>query len=233
MKKILFVLVYIVSTRCFSQIKIGVEGGYNSASFAQSGETSIPHYGNSPSSISTFNAGIVSEIPLGNNIFLRPGLFYFGNGSHIDSQGGDSGYENSSHMAIQLYYLRLPVSLEYKIMLNNRFNVLVATGLYAAKGLSGIGKGNGEGSSPTAGPYAFSFENKVDFLNDNSSSSQNNVEIKPFDFGFNVLVGIEWNNFQLTANSSRSFPQLYSAGGYKYRNAVFGCSLAYLFSFKK
>ncbi len=233
MKKIFFVLLCFLSMHGFSQIKIGVAGGYSSASFAQSGETDIPGYGNSSSSISTFNMGIVSEIPLGKKIFLQPGLLYFGNGTHIDEQGGESGYEGSSHTTIQLYYLRLPVNIVYKMKLNNRFNLLVGTGLYVAKGLSGTGKGNSKGSSPFSGPYAYSFNNKVDFSDDNSPSSQNDTKIKPFDFGFNVLAGIEWRNFQLTANYSHSFLQGYADGGYNYKNAVFGISLAYLFTLKK
>jgi hypothetical protein len=95
MKKIFFFLLCVVSTDGFSQIKFGVEGGFNSSSFAQSGESSVAGYGMSPSSISTFNAGIVSEIPLSKKIFLQTELLYFANGTHIDGQGGESGYEGS------------------------------------------------------------------------------------------------------------------------------------------
>src|ERR1700691_226183 len=175
MKKILFVLLCFISTHSYSQIKIGIEGGYNSARFAQSGESLDPGYGSSPSSISTFHAGIVSEILLGRNIFLQPGLFYFGNGTHLDEQGGDSGYEASSHTTIQLYYLRLSLNAVYKMALNEQLNFLAGAGLYAAKGLSGTTKGNGEGISPLAGPFAYAFKERVDFSNDTSSSSPNNA----------------------------------------------------------
>jgi hypothetical protein len=233
MKKIFFVLCCFVSTRSYSQIKIGVEGGYHSASFAQSGETSAPGYGMSPFSISGFNAGIVSEIPLSKKIFLQPGLLYFSNGTHIIGQGGISGYTGSSYTAIQLYYLRLPVNVVYKMKLNNRFNLLVGAGLYTAKGLSGTGKGNEEETSPFARPSAYSFNSKVDFSDDDSPSSANNTKIKPFDFGFTVLAGIEWGNFQLTANYSHGFSQVYADGGYQYKNVAFGITLAYLFAVKK
>jgi Outer membrane protein beta-barrel domain len=231
MKKIFFFLLCFVSTHSFSQIKIAAEGGYNSARFVQSGETPSADYGNSPSSISTFNAGIVSEIPLSKKIFLQPALLYFGNGTHIEGQAINPGYESFSHTAIQIYYLRLPVNVVYKMKLNNQFKLLAGAGLYAAKGLSGTGKGIIEGSGLSTTAFAYAFNSKVNFSNDNSSSNETNIN--PFDFGFNLLAGIECKNFQLTANYSHGFSQVYSDGGYNYKNAEFGIALAYLFSLKK
>jgi hypothetical protein len=231
MKKIFFILLCFISTHSFSQIKISVEGGYNSANFTQSAQTPGAASGTSPSSINTFNVGIVSEIPLNKKIFLQPALLYFGNGTHINGAGSDSGYQYYSHTAIQVYYLRLPVNVVYKLKLNDHFNFLAGAGLYAAKGLSGTGKGNSGGSSSTAAPFAFSFNGKVDFSNANSSYNQ--ININPFDFGFDLLAGVEWKKFQLAANYSRGFSQVCSDGGYNYKNAVFGISLAYLVSSKK
>jgi hypothetical protein len=233
MKKIFFALLCFVSTHSFSQIKIGIEGGYNSTSFSQAGESSATAYRMFPSSISTFNAGIVSEIPLSKKIFLQPGLLYFGNGTQIVEKGGESGYEGYAHSTIRLYYLRLPVNVVYKMKLNSHLNFLAGAGLYAAKGLSGTVKGNSEGMSPFAGPYAYAFNYKVDFSKDKLYSSQNTTFINAFDFGFNVLAGLEFKCFQLTAKYSRSFSEIYSYDGYNYKNAVFECSLAYLFSLKK
>ncbi len=57
--------------------------------------------------------------------------------------------------------------------------------------------------------------------------------IKPFDIGFNVLAGVEFKGFQLTARYSRSFSEIYSDDGYNYKNASFEFSIAYSFSLKK
>jgi hypothetical protein len=233
MKKIFFAFVCFVATDSFSQTKIGFEGGFNSASFAQSGESFLNGYRSSSAAVGTFHVGIVSEIPLSKKIFLQPGLLYFGNGTHIIEQGSDSGYKASAHTTIQLYYLRFPVNVVYKIKLNNNLNFLAGAGLYIAKGLSGTIKGNGEGTSPFAGPFAYSFKDKVEFSNADSSSSQNNTIVKSFDAGFGILAGFGCKIFQLTAKYSRSFSEIYSDGGYNYRNAAFECTLAYLFSFKR
>jgi|ERR1035438_5351041 hypothetical protein len=99
LKKIFFVSVCFVSTDSFSQMKIGVEGGYNAASFAQSGETPIADNEIYRLSISTFTAGLVSEIPLNRKMYLQPELLYFGNGRHLDEQGALPGYQSSSHTA--------------------------------------------------------------------------------------------------------------------------------------
>jgi outer membrane protein with beta-barrel domain len=231
MKKLFFVLFFFVSTHSFSQIKTGIEAGYNSARFAHSGEIPLADYGNSTSSISTFHAGIISDIPLSKKIFLQPALLYYGNGTHINGQALDPGYESSSNTTIQIYYLRLPVNVVCKMKLNNRVKLMAGTGLYAAKGLSGTGKGNIEGSGLSGLPFAYVFNSKVNFSTDNSSSNETNIN--PFDFGFNFLAGIEWKNFQLTANYSQGFSQVYADGGFKYKNAVLGISLACLFSLKK
>src|SRR5580704_14097967 len=100
MKKVILALLCLVSIHGFSQIKIGLEGGFNSASFAQSGETSAPGYRMSPASISTFNAGIASEIPFSKKIYLHLGLLYFATGTNINGQGDESGYVGSSYTAI-------------------------------------------------------------------------------------------------------------------------------------
>jgi hypothetical protein len=231
MKKIFFLLLLFISTHSFSQIKIGFAGGYNSAKFVQAGNPPLSDYGNFPSSINIFNAGIVSEIPVSKKIFLQPALLYFGNGTHINGESLNPGYATYSHTDIQIYYLRLPVNIVYKMKLNNQFKLLAGAGLYAAKGLSGTGKGIIEGSGISGLPFAYAFNSKINFTSGNSSA--NDTNIKPFDFGINILAGVEWKSFQLTANYSRGFSQVYSDGGYNYKNAVFSVSLAYLFSLKK
>ena len=229
LKKILFVFLCLVAMDCFSQIKIGIEGGYNAASFAQSGETPIADNKMSQSSLSTFAAGIMSEIPLNKRMFLQPELLYFGNGTYLDEHGTLPGYESSSHTAIQLYYLRLPVSVADKLMLSNHFYFVPGAGLYAAKGLLGTAKGNDEGSSSFAGPFAYDFNKKVDFSNRNSLSPQSTTFIQTFDFGWCVQAGLELNRFEFKATYTNSFSEIYSVGGYHYKNSVLELSLTYLF----
>jgi hypothetical protein len=129
--------------------------------------------------------------------------------------------------------LRLPVSVVDRMKLANHFYFVAGAGLYAAKGISGTAKGNDEGMSSFSAPFAYTFDKKVDFSSDNSLSPQSTTFIKPFDFGWNLLAGLEWTRFQITATYSRSFSEIYSDGGYNYKNSVLEFTLAYLFSLKK
>src|ERR1019366_10513125 len=74
--------------------------------------------------------------------------------------------------------------------------------------------------------------NKIHFTN-NSSYSSNSTSIKPFDLGFNVNTGIEWEQFQFMANFSRGFGNINPlASGTKFLNQNFGISISYLLPWK-
>jgi hypothetical protein len=49
--------------------------------------------------------------------------------------------------------------------------------------------------SSFAGPFAYAFNNKVDFSSQNSLSPQSTTFIQPFDFGWSVLAELELNRF--------------------------------------
>jgi Outer membrane protein beta-barrel domain len=231
-KKLITIAACFISTGAFTQPKIGVQIGYNSARFAQSKGTNASDNGYSTSSLSKYNAGFLLEIPLSKKIFLQPALLYFGNGSQINGQSGLlPANENYSHTTIQLQYLRLPVNLIYKTKLSNRVDLLVGTGLYLAKGISGKGKGKAEVADSANGIYSYSFYSPVNFTYATSYAVETNVN--PYDEGFDLLVGIEWQHVQLIANYSRGFPQIYSFDGFGYRNSVFGLNLTYQFAVKK
>jgi hypothetical protein len=230
MKKLFLGLACFISAHSFAQVKFGIEAGYNAASYNLA-QVPDADYGNIPASVGTFNAGILSEIPLSKKIFLQPALLYFSNGTVIDGLGDEANYASYSHTSIQVYYLRLPVNMVYKLKLAKGVHFLAGAGLYAARGLSGTGKGNigGAGSSPQ--PFAYSYNGKVYFTTAPSSSDETNIS--PFDAGFSALAGIQWKNFQLTADYSHGFSQVYSKGGFNYKDQAAGISLAYLFSLKR
>jgi hypothetical protein len=236
MKKILFILLVFISAKSFSQIKIGLQAGYNSANFAQYGAAPLSDYGITTSAISTFNAGVVSEIPLHKRLSLQGSLFYFGSGSNVVGSGGEPAGMSYSNTTLRLFYLRLPVNIVYKIKLNDQLNILTGAGLYIAKGLSGTQKGYQyyNGDFPPYFDTTF-LNNKVHFADKANSSDP--ITVKSFDFGYNILAGLEWKEFQLTATYCHGFSQVFPEGsndaGYNYKNAVFGVSLAYLFTLKK
>jgi len=232
LKNFFLVSAFFFAKQGYSQLKFGVEGGYNAARFAPSGATPVGDNAISWSSVNAFAAGITSEIPLTRKMMLQPALLFFGNGTYLGDQSTLPGYYSSSRTTIRLYYLRLPVSVVDRIKLDNHLYFVAGAGVYAAKGISGRAKGSDEGMSAYSTPFAYTFDKKVDFSNGISLSPQSTTFIKPFDFGWQLQGGLEWTGVELTATYSRGFSSIYSENGYHYKNAAFAISLGYFFPLK-
>ena len=202
----------------FGQIKLGIQCGYNNSTFSpQTGWIKT-------NSLNKFQAGLATEIKLKKNFFLQSGLLVSGKGSHVENNSfSDAG----SITDVSLYYLQLPLNIQFKYPLNRNIKLVGGAGLYGSMGISGTEKGEAytiEGYVP--------FHNKVKYKN--SSVSDGNVTpIKPFDAGYNMLAGIEWQNFQLTGSYNYGFVNVYPDAETELKNRVFNISLTYLFSSKK
>ncbi len=235
MKKIILSLLCFTASYSFSQFSIGLTGGYNSSKFFESG--SVPsQYGISTSAISSFNAGVLAEIKLSGQFFLQPALLYYANGSAVLSSSFLSSNTSYSNTTIRANYLRLPVNVVYKLFISDQFNALGGAGLYVARGLSGTEKGYqySNGDFPPYLTDSIQVNNKVQFTN-GSASGENTTALKPMDFGYDVLLGVEYHSFELTANYSRGLLKADTnpAFDYNFKNNTLAISVAYLFSLKK
>jgi len=217
MKKLAVVILCFVSVSSFAQLKLGVQAGYNISSFTDKG-SDLQYF--NLSGISTYQAGLVVEKGLDKHFFLESGLSFVQKGGRKSkTQFATSGSSTTSKFS----YLEMPLNLTYKMKLSNAVKAILGAGFYGAVGVSGTEKGTDESVTGNI----TTVNNKVKFAN-NPYYSSNTTYVKPFDFGYNILGGIEWKSFQFMLTLSNGFGNIYPTSSTKFANSVFGVSVAYL-----
>lgn len=148
------------------------------------------------------NFGFVSEIPLKNSFVLQPGILY--------STKGSSYHYSGSDFSIFPTYIEIPVNAMCKSSLG-AIDLLIFAGPYAGYGV------RGESISPAE---------SEDIVYGTGSDK----DMKAFDFGLNLGVGIEVVDFQLTAQYGFSLTNLapVTTDDKVMKNRVFGFSVAYM-----
>ena len=217
----------LVTVSSFGQFKLGIQAGYQSAQSIDKGNDQ-QYY--SLSSISTFEAGIVAEQPLSKHLFFETGLTYAEKGNSKSptiyaTSGSTTGVGSTTTTKID--YLQIPLNLAYKTDLNKNVKLIIESGFYIARGISGSEKGTDKSNLGVI----TTVDKKIQFTSNNDNSS-NNTLIKPFDIGYNFNAGIEWNKFQFMANFSRGFGNIYPVGTTSFSNQTIGITVAYLMPWK-
>jgi hypothetical protein len=191
----------------FAQVSFGLKAGFSAA--------------NVSSKISPPEAGAIVDIPLADYFSFQPGLFYSSKGYKAevmttDINGGEVPITVTSH----LNYLELPLNVLYKVPMGNG-KFFGGFGPYLAYGIGGKVKAKNENTGVAA-------EVDVKFKNESSTTS-NEVYVKPFDAGANITAGYELNmGLLFSANFSLG---LLNTSPYQYekeRNYYFGISVGYL-----
>ncbi|MDE3235315.1 MAG: PorT family protein [Bacteroidota bacterium] len=214
MKKIAVILLGFISVKSFGQGKLGIEAGFNSAQFSTSNNSNV-----SFSAVSSFNIGLLDQERINKTFFWQTGLFFSGKGTKQD-RAEFVQYGRTSTM--KLDYLQIPLNLGFDFNLHKGLKGMLGTGLYAAYGIHGTEKGYDVGISGTQ-----NVDNTVKFSNTESGSSSE-THIKPFDAGYNVLAGLEWKSFELTANYSMGLANI-DPGPTVYKNKVTSIGITYFF----
>jgi hypothetical protein len=234
MKRILTSSLWLISITSFAQIKLNVVAGYNEVNLTNVGKLPFTDYSYQfyhtafyrYSSINSYHTGVAAEIPLGAHWSLEPALLYFGNGTDLNyslSTFGGSYFQNT---IINLYYLRLPVNLLYKIGSLKAFQFFAGAGFYWSRGLWGREKG--EDSSFT-GASAWTKQVIDDNIKFASQPPSDNTFIgyTPYDFGYTVLAGVEWKQFQVATSITNGLVRAFKGNGFNLWNSAFSVSLAY------
>lgn len=222
MKQLLFLLFSSFLSSClFAQLRLGVQGGFSMAKFlpVDKRESPLPQ-SHKAGWYRGGQIGVVVEGHLSKAISIRSGFFISGKGTVMNSENT----HDTSKRNIELHYLELPLIFTYKMKLSETSLVLAGAGLYVAKAVRGIETGKGN-SIP--GPYYI--ENKVKFSNENPGQLLPTV-IKPFDWGYTALAGLERKSWQLAISYSLSgSPVLPNTKIYdvNFKNAVTTLSIAY------
>jgi Outer membrane protein beta-barrel domain len=227
MKKLLFFMPLLLSLTGFTQIRLELMGGYNDVNLSNIGRLpfSANHFPQGEYvPISSFHAGAATAIALGKKWVLEPGLLYFGNGAHLNAAYLNPGISSFVNATIHLYYLRLPVNVLYKIVTAGPFHFFAGAGLYVARGIWGNEKGGGLEEGPVQYPPEV-IDSKVKF-GAQPSFSGTYLTATPYDFGYTILAGIGWKDFQLRPSISNGFIKVFP-GSDKVWNSAVAISLVY------
>lgn len=238
MKKLLICILCFAATRSFAQFRLGVEGSFSSLNMWQSEGYGGLQSGYNTWSYNGYQAGLVAEYDLGySGLVLQPAVLYAENGSHF---GNDRGFVNSdpnfiigfSNTTLRVYSVRVPINLLYRYTINNKFKVFGGLGPYIAKNISGSEKGYYQGdSTDISGNYYFqrySLNNKLKFNSNFSDAVHGVSNVKPFDFGMDVLLGVQYKKVQFSMAYNRGFSTLYRTSYVKAGNSSWNFTLAYM-----
>ena len=165
---------------------IYIKGGVNFSNISTSNDGSYRD-GNM---LTSFNAGVVADLPLSNLISIQPGLVLNGKGSkvtHYYSVGGE--VPASDNLKMNPLYLELPVNFVVKVPITTGTNFFVGAGPYGALGIGGKYKA-------TATVAGGSGETTRNIKFGNSSGD----DLKSFDYGLNALAGLEIDRVMLGVN---------------------------------
>jgi len=212
MKKLILSTVVFVSGLAFlnaqsdsKQVQLGVKGGANFSTI--SGDD----FGD-PDSRTSFNAGLVAEIPISERLSFQPEVFYSGQGFDVREIDQDNVFDTDDNIEYQLDYIQVPLLLK----------------VYLVKGLS-----------VEAGPQ-FGFKIHEEF-DSQPNSDGGDIEIDSEDsyvkdFDTNVAVGASYkfdNGFFLSGRYNIGVTDIFDDGtpfeGVDAKNNVWQVGVGFMF----
>ncbi|MEO5684024.1 MAG: porin family protein [Chitinophagaceae bacterium] len=172
-----------------------LKGGFNLANVSINSDGRI----DDAKSLSSFNVGIMGDVPLGRLLALQPGLLFTGKGTKTQSgQPSDATYFKASSNP---FYIELPLNMVIKIPLGSKSSSLfVGAGPYAAIGVAGKNKTEGKSFG-----VAFNSSENIQFSNDDPTTFDEQEGagfgiMRRFDFGLNGTAGLQLNGLLLSVN---------------------------------
>ena len=217
--RILLISILFLSTNAFAQrFSAGVEAGYSIASYSdQSGTTNL-----GTGNINTFQLGGIAEYNLGAGFFAQSGLSFSQKGTTQFPTNGNTGTTST----IKISYLQIPLNIEYKISFKKDWKAIIGTGFYIARGLSGTEVGSDYEVGGTT-----VINRSVHFTTDNTTNNSY-TSANPYDFGYNLFLGVEYKHFQVKASLNNGFSKVLSQGDTRFQNQVTNISASYLWPLK-
>ena len=225
MKIILLVITLSFFIGSQAQIRIGVKGGYNNARFSP-GKSSSEIYSYSTSGFRGFSAGAVAEIKVSENWIFRSALLVDGKGTKLEK----TGFGIKSSRFIELHYIEVPIALIRKWNAGKNYTAFAGGGMYIARAFRGVEKGE----ETSLGGLSH-ISNFVEFSSHNEKNDGHPTIINPFDYGFNVEVGLQRESIQLLAGYGHGLQRVFPKSlvfEEKFTNRVFSLSVVYLFKTK-
>jgi hypothetical protein len=210
MKKLLFLCTALaVSATVFSQVRFGIKAGANLANQKLKASFMGESASRSGDGIVSFHIGGVAEIPIAQNFAFRPELLLSGKGANMDAEDPNTG--DPIKAEFRPFYLEVPLNFVYAHELPTGPRLYFGAGPSIAYGLFGKVKGGGQDD---------------DFFQDGV--------FKKFDFGINILGGIELAsglNFSIsfTPGLANITDADFEDVDVTWKNSVVGFSVGYMF----
>ena len=215
-----------LSVAAMAQVRVGVKGGWNIANVTNTNSGGVDN----SRALNSFHVGAIADFPLSEIISIQPGVFYTGKGTKIeDGEPDDAVYFKTT---TNPRYIEIPVNFVGKIPVGQDTRLFLGVGPYAAFGVAGKNKYE----NTIAGVHS-SGEDDIKWDDDTPLNSgdpnQGYDKYKRFDYGGNLLAGVEFGNFLLSAQYGMGFGKLYSGTDDgrddKSKNRVWSFSVGYLF----
>ena len=158
--------------------------------------------------ITSFQAGLIGDISLGQFVSLQPGLLVTGKGSK--TQSGETTDANYFKATSNPLYLEVPLNLVFKFGADDGPRFFAGAGPYLAIGIAGKNKTEGKIFGT-----AFSSENNIDWSNDDPTTLTYEEGVgfgvmKRFDYGLNGTAGIDLRKAVLSVNYGLGLAKLQS-----------------------
>ena len=231
LKRNMFVLfaLTVIAASINAQVRPGIKLGYNLSGVMANylGDKSpeeLKKTSGDPGNfhmISGFQAGLIADCPINDVLAIQPG-------ARFAMQGFADKYTSNGDVVrtFSLYYLQIPVNVQYRWNVYEETNVLFQAGPYAGVGLFGRQSFNRKGNSQDLTDS----QKKITF------GSGNDIQ-NGFDYGIGAGVGIEFFRFQFMVAYDFGLNKMTfdkpKAGGAVYnidmRNHNFSVTLAVIF----
>jgi hypothetical protein len=218
LKLIFPVAILFIASAASAQISLGGQAGAVFSKPSTELSTGIPGLSFDTKSRTSFFAGAIADIPLGEGGFrFIPELYYVDKGLKANASVDLLGQKITAESKTNISYIDLPINFAYAIELGNN-RLMVGAGPYAGFGLNGKTV-----STITANGVSEKQDEKVEFGNGSG-------QIDRFDFGANFMAAYVLNNgLMLKVNYSLGLLNLSNDPDTDYKNRFFGVSLGYFF----
>ncbi len=146
-------------------VQLGIKGGLNSSTISGDDIGELK-------SRTSFNAGLVAEIPISERVSFQPEVFYSGQGFDIQENDQDNIFDTDDNVEYQLDYIQVPLLLKVYLV---------------------------EGLSVEAGPqFGFKIHEEIDFEPNNDGGDieidSNDSNVKDLDTGIALGTAYKFDN---------------------------------------
>ena len=154
--------------------------------------------------LNAFHVGLLVDLPLAKFLSFQGGLLYTGKGTKTEvGKPGDLLYVKTTSNPM---YIEMPLNLVAKLPLGFT-KVVVGAGPYGAIGIAGS---NNVEIQTTGNATAYSNKEIVFDGDSNTNPSPYGFgNLKRFDYGMNILGGLEFSRFTATVNYSIGFTNIF------------------------